>query len=93
MRSPRALLTVLMLCVLALVAALYLLFFGEWIAAAVIGGVAVVAFGIAQTRLRRVDPSQLSSLSARSQRWLEVWARSVGRAGGGWDLPRRPKKD
>ena len=85
MRSPRNLLAVLLACCVGIVAAIFLLFFEEWLAAAILGGVSLVVYAVGAALLRKVDKSELQAVSDRNQRLLEVWARSVGRSSGGWD--------
>jgi NADH:ubiquinone oxidoreductase subunit 3 (subunit A) len=84
-RSARNLLAVLLACCVAIVAAIFLLFVGEWLAAAVLGGVSLVAYAAGAVSLRKVDKAELQAISDRNQRLLEVWARSVGRSSGGWN--------
>jgi hypothetical protein len=57
--------------------------------AAILTGVWLAVMVVASILMLRADPAQLEERSRANQRWVDAWARGMGRASGGWD-PRPP---
>jgi hypothetical protein len=93
MRSPRFAVTAFMGACLVSVAVIYLLFFRLWVIAGVLSVIAFAAFTASLLLLRRTDPVELKALAARNEKWVELWARSFGRAAGGWQPRSRRRRD
>jgi hypothetical protein len=91
MTAARVVLAAVVVAGLALVAGGYLLVVHQVVAAGVLGGVFIVGLVAAMILSRKADPAELEAIAARHQQSAENWARSVGRASGGWD-PKRPKR-
>jgi hypothetical protein len=93
MSSPRFAITAFMGACLASVVVIYLLFLQHWVIAGVLAVIAFAAFTASLVLLRRTDPAELKALAARNEKWVELWARSFGRASGGWEPRSRRRRD
>jgi hypothetical protein len=65
-----------------------------WTLAMIFGALAI-ALGVAATIfIRKADPAQLRERVERENRFLEAWAKAVGRTSGGWSpIARRPAEE
>ncbi|SRR5260221_8771044 len=88
-RSGRAGLVVVVIGVLVGAGALLSLVFRQWTIVLIAAGVFVATLLLATVLVGLADPEQLKQRSAVNERYLTAWARSMGRAAGGWDAKAR----
>jgi hypothetical protein len=73
----------------AIVAAVAVLALGHSLAAAVLAVVALVLYLLFYALIRHADPALLKQRPRSSEHQLIALGRAMGKASGGWDLPRR----
>jgi hypothetical protein len=75
----------------ALVGVVALVVIRLWVPAIILGTLWAGAALAATILLRRADPHELKAREARNYKWLDAWARGMGKVSGGWE-PRRSSR-
>jgi ABC-type thiamin/hydroxymethylpyrimidine transport system permease subunit len=88
-RSGKAGLAAVALGVAVGAAAFLMLALKLFAVAVALTGVWLLVMVVASLLIRHADSAQLQERSRANQRWMDAWARGMGRASGGWD-PRPP---